>query len=294
MQLVDPLQTARFKFIDFLLHFKGKLTRSEIVCRFGIGEATASRTIASYIEINPEAVVFLGSRNGYIAAEKFISAENHLAEDGLRYLAYGKVEETFLVETFGTGKVTIEQQLDARLIGSITRTMVNSQQVLIEYSSASSGKKTRILSPHSLFESSGSWYFRAYDFSVSEYRTFKFTRVVSAIPLGGEPSSKFSKSRDSTWNRIRNIHLIPHPNSNHPDSQFLDLGLPGAGQKTIAASEACLGFLLNDLRVDCSKTYKLDSKQYPLALKNIDELYDIESMKMAPGFCIQRNNSSRN
>lgn len=285
---MDPQLAARFKFIDFLLLFKGRLTRTELVSRFGVGEATASRTIASYQDIRPDVMVFLGSRNGYEVTAGFVPSEVHNAEDGLRYLAYGTISETFAVETFGPDVVTLQAPLSAVLVGTITRAIVNHYQVNIEYSSATTGPKSRMILPHSLFKAGGGWYFRAYDYSVSDYRTFKFTRILSAILLGKPTQLKFTKERDSAWHRMRYVQLIPHPKSTNPESHLLDLGMPADGVRELAVSEACLGFVLTDLRVDCSKAHKLDPKEYPLALANLVELEDVESMSIAPGF--QRRN----
>jgi hypothetical protein len=284
MQHTDPQLTARFQFIDFLLLFKGRLTRTELVARFGIGEATASRTIAAYIETYPHAMIFHGSRNGYEAAAGFIPASIHYAENGLRYIAYGKIDETYPVETFGPATIDLKPDINASFAATITRAIVNQHQINLEYLSTTSGTKPRIILPHSLFEASGSWYFRAYDYSVSDYRTFKFTRALSAISLGTPAHLSFTRNKDAAWQRIRYVQLIAHPKSIHPDSHLLDLGMPATGIKELAVSEACLGFVLTDLRVDCSRTGKLDAKEYPLKLVNLAELEDVESMTIAPGF----------
>ncbi|MEZ2604114.1 WYL domain-containing protein [Kluyvera intermedia] len=284
MQPVDPQLIARFQFIDFLLLFKGRLTRTELVTRFGIGEATASRTIAAYIETYQNAMIFKGSRNGYEAAAGFIPASVHCAENGLRYIAWGKIDESYPVETFGPETINLKPDLNASLVATITRAIVNQHQVNIEYQSTTSGTKPRFILPHSLFEASSAWYFRAYDYSVSDYHTFKFTRVLSAISLGIPAQLSYTRNKDATWQRIRYVQLIAHPKSIHPDSYLLDLGMPATGIKELAVSEACLGFVLRDLRVDCSQTGKLDAREYPLRLVNLVELEDVESMAIAPGF----------
>jgi hypothetical protein len=63
-----------------------------------------------------------------------------------------------------------------------------------------------------------------------------------------------------------------------------DLGIKDREIRTLTISEAMLGFVLTNLRVDCSKGHKLDYKAYPLALKNHSELTTISSMLIAPGF----------
>ena len=281
---MDPQLLDRYKFIDFLIMFKGRLTRSELVKRFTIGEATASRTIASYIEAYPSVIEYKGPRKGYIVRQGFTPTFAHEALAGLKYVATGELLEKVDVACFGFQINRMQKILDAREVAVITRSIVDKSLVSLEYVSATSGSKRRNVAPHAIFEAGGAWYFRAYDTATLEFRTFHFSRIASAVNLGPAEHPAQLEARDDSWHRMRIIRLMPHPKNPLPDAQLLDLGVGDKEIKELMVSEACLGFVLTDLRVDCSKARKLNCYEYPLALKNRSELEAVESMSFSPGF----------
>lgn len=281
---LDPQQDDRYRFMDFLLVFKGRFNREEIVRRFSIGEATASRSIAAFLEAYPGVLDYLGPRKGYKAKSGFTSRHSHDSLAGLRYLASGTLHQKIDVKNYGGTEYNLHKTLNVASVSAITRAVVNQYEVSIQYVSTSSGAKTRNIAPHAVFSAGGTWYFRAYDFSSYEFRTFKFSRLESAIDMGQVESSKYLGKRDDAWHRMRIVQLVPHPKNPNPDAQLLDLGIRAGEIRELMVSEACLGFILNDLRVDCSKGNKLSWNEYPLSLKNRDELANIESIVFAPGF----------
>ncbi|MEO3865262.1 WYL domain-containing protein [Rheinheimera fenheensis] len=281
---LDLVLAERYRFIDFLLLFKGQLTRAELVERFNIGEATASRAIASFLEKHPEEVEFLGPRYGYRANPFYQHKYEHDAVTGLQYLAYGTRTQKLDIQRYGIDNYKLANQLDVANVASVCRAIVNSASLHIQYVSATSGVKDRVVSPHSLFEAGGLWYFRAYDKSAYEFRTFKFSRVIKVFQLHHESSEEHSKDRDDGWNRQRTLELMAHPRNPVPDAQLSDLGIKDGEYRSILVSEALVGFVLTDMRVDCSSGHKLSYLEYPLALKNRAELLSVESMSFAPGF----------
>ena len=279
LQLAD-----RYRFIDFLLMFKGGFMRLELVKRFGIGEATASRTIASFIAAYPNVIQYQGSRRGYTAHKGFAPEFKHDALAGLRYVAAGELVEQVDVVGYGVPSHKLQKTLDVTSVATITQAIVNRYLISIDYVSTTSGARRRNVVPHAVFEAGAAWYFRAFDTASTEFRTFKFCRINSVIVIGPTEQTSQDRDRDDSWNRMRVVRLIPHPKNPLPDAQVLDLGISDKESKEILVSEACLGFLLTDFRVDCSRNHKLNYYEYPLALENRNELESVESMGTAPGF----------
>ena len=284
MAIPDPILLERHKFIDFLLLFKGRLTRAELVKRFKIGEATASRAIAAFMNTHPDVIELQSNKKGYYARSGFTPEYSHSALAGLKYIASGELTEKISVRSYSIDIYQLHRELDAKIVAAITRAIVNRCIVAIEYVSTTSGCQTRNVIPHAVLESSGSWYFRAYDSLSREFRTFKFSRVVSAVILGAAENPQYSESKDEAWHRMRLVRLLPHPKNPNPDAMAADLGVIDSEIKELMVAEACLGFVLTDLRVDCSKYHRLPFYEYPLALQNREELEDVQSMKLSPGF----------
>lgn len=294
----DNSAIEKFQFIEFILLFKGQLTRNELVIRFTIGEATASRIIASYIAEHPHQMVFMGSRIGYIISKNFTQYYQHNIEQSLQYLAYGEISARLPITHYGNLYFESTLDLDLNNVAHITRAIVNGEWLEIKYFSTSSGHTTKQIKPHSLFKAGNFWYFRAFDYKQHEnhdplnpsfipkyYRNLKFSRVIkvqnSTLELSHDP---ITKERDTEWNNYRYLQLIPHPKAHYPESQMLDLGIKQGEMKEILVPEAIAGFILIDLRVDCSPAANLNPSEYPLRLHNVQELSHIPSMIMAPGF----------
>tara|TARA_R110001592_G_scaffold81333_7_gene241455 strand:+ start:2177 stop:3037 length:861 start_codon:yes stop_codon:yes gene_type:complete len=286
MSNADLPQQERYRFMDMLLLFKGSFTRTEIVNRFGIGEATASRSIASFIHCFPNVVEYQGPIKGYVAQLGFSPTFEQNAIQGLRYLANAELRQKIEVRTYGLPTYCIHKALDLGVVSAVTRAIVNNGTVRIEYVSVSSGATTRSIAPHSLFYANSLWYFRAYDFNSCEFRTFKFSRLLAAIDSREQRSHSSGAEKDDSWNRMRVVQLIPHPRTADPQAHLLDIGVSAGAVRELIINEACLGFVMTDLRVDCSRGHRLNSLEYPLALRNVDELESIDSMVFAPGFVI--------
>jgi hypothetical protein len=287
MSNTDSQALDRFKLIDFLLYFKGGFMRSELVAITGIGEATASRTAASFMEKNPESAQFLGSRKGHIASFGYAPLFEHEPELALSYIAKGQLSTFVNTNVYGPKTKTLNTTLSNDIVSSLTRGIVQSREVAITYVSTTSGEKVRIVSPHSIFSAGGYWYFRGFDEQSGEFRTFKFSRVSKATDMWDSTRQLTRKQllkEDKAWNRLRSVQLAPHPKHPTPDAQSLDLGIKDEETKELMISEALLGFVLTDLRVDCSKKRALSCHEYPLVLLNRDNLDDVESMIFAPGF----------
>lgn len=280
----DDIFIERFDFIEFLLLFTGKFTRSALVKRFNIGEATASRTIAAYLNNHPSLVEYQGPRNGYLLKEDTVLGANWDAEAGLKYIAYGILVEQMNIKSYGVKKIQLHKSSNTKIVATLTSAICMKKLVAIEYISTSSGSKTRTVAPHSLFESAGAWYFRAYDMDSYEFRTFKFNRIASAVSIKSNTKENQLINKDVAWHRMRIVQLAPHPKNKLPNAQLLDLGIQDGEIKELVISEAMLGFELNNLRVDCSKNHKLNYFEYPLALMNREQLERIDSMHIAPGY----------
>lgn len=284
MTKTDPIQLERHTFIDFLLLFKGRFNRAELVKRFGVGSATASRLIATYIESHPNVVEFQSNSRGYFATNGFTPDHDHNTLDGLEYVASGVLTNRLDVDHYGADNYHLQRPLEARRVAAITRAIINGHIVNMEYLATGSGSTIRNVVPHALFNASGCWYFRAYDTLAREFNTFQFSRVMAAIDLGTATNPQQSGKQDSQWHQMRRVQLMPHPKNPQPNALVADFGLEDSAVRELMIAETRLGLVLTELRVDCSKTRKLCYQQYLFALKNREELEDIDSMQFAPGF----------
>lgn len=275
--------SKRLALIDQYLLFQGQVCRANLIKHFGIGIATASRTLKEYQIKYPGNMDYSLSARSYVAAKQFKPAYKHDVDRALALIAFGldirEVEEA----RFGQAQLTPFSVLSSEIVSGVTRAMVKEEPIEIEYASGSSGLTKRTVMPRALFQGGGVWYFRAFDTLRTEYRTFRLNRVrsVGATQRVLEHSPEVL---DTEWEKQVTLTLAPNPKRENQEALREDLGLIDKPVQNITTNAVTAGFVLIDLRVDCSSDGSLDPFEYHLRLMNLHELQSVDSMDIAPGF----------
>lgn len=278
---MDTHAAQRLELIDMHLFFYGRINRGILVEHFNIGTATASRTLREYIERWPEnAQLIAGKSGGYFYKDSFEPAFNHDTNKALHLLCTGGVVQQLCVQNYGPPVPAFTKLLDAALVAPIMRAMVARGAVKIAYVSGTSGQDTRVVHPRNIFYGGGAWYYRAYDEIHGEYRSFRFSRTLTVTASKGN----HIPGGDCEWNERAILSLAPHNRHPNPEIHAMDLGMTDKLVTNILTNAVVAGFVLTDLRVDCSVHGSLDPYEYPLRLMNRDELEAVESMAIAPGY----------
>lgn len=276
--------TKRLALIDQYLLFRGQVSRADLINHFDIGIATASRTLKEYRAKFPDNMEYSVSDRSYVSASQFKSAYEHNVSQALALIAYGLEIREIEGARFGqAGPAPFSAPLSSDVVSYVTRAMVGGKPVDIEYASGSSGGTKRTIIPHSLFQGGGAWYIRAFDALRLEYRTFRLSRVRSA-ENSKESLTRFRGKPDTEWENQITLTLAPHPRRENQEALREDLGLNDKPVKNVTTNAVTAGFVLIDLRVDCSPEGALNPYEYHLRLMNLHELRNVESMKIAPGF----------
>ncbi|MBY6094680.1 helix-turn-helix transcriptional regulator [Ferrimonas balearica] len=271
----------RFRVIDFYLTFFGSFQRAKLMQHSEISVATASRDISAFKKVNPDEIKYLSKKKIYCATDSFCTQYSHDPVTALKYLA---AANEVVMDAQYAGDVIQADKLDSGIVSNITRSIYNNTILKVDYYSARSGKGTREWSPHSVFHCNNSWYCRAFDRKRNEFRTFRLSRVLSTSELNECSSLLEREPNDVEWNEKITITLGPHKKHPYPGAVRLDNALPPNGVKNIHISAALAGFELTRLRVDASLGGRLDPHQFPLQVLNIEEVKDVSSIRMAPGF----------
>lgn len=276
--------TRRLALIDQYLYFRGQVCRADLIKHFDIGIATASRTLKEYRAKYPDNMTYSVSDRSYVAAKEFKPAFNHDVSRALALIAYGLEIREIEGARFGQEMLTsFSAPLSSGVVSAVTRAMVRGTPIDIEYASGSSGATKRMVVPHSLFQGGGVWYVRAFDALRSEYRTFRLNRIRNVENIC-EKQKPLIPSVDSEWEKLITLTLAPHPRRENQEALREDLGLTDKPVKNVATNAVIAGFVLIDLRVDCSAEGSLNPFEYHIRLMNLHELENVESMKIAPGF----------
>jgi len=260
VQRVESLshaQRERLAYIDFRLYFFGEIGRPDLIDRFGVAPAGATRDLALYREIAPQNIEFDGSNKIYRIGKTFSPIFEHATQRVLSALALGfgdgvNVESQPLLPCESPAALS-SPRMD--VLAPICRAIHAKQPIAIRYHSMSSGESERIIVPFALVDTGLRWHVRAFDRKSGEFRDFVVTRIEAPTLVDEEPKANERPDNDIQWTRIVELDLVPQRPGNldqvqipRPDSnagrcarsRLPHRGLPQPrGQHLSAASQGC-------------------------------------------------------
>ena len=283
-KFIGGKQQVRLVYLEYRLYFFGELKRSDIIDRFNVAPACATRDIAAYRQLVPENIFLDSSDKTYKISAGFKPYFQHSPEGVLSSLASGFGDFVEVpckaVNAISPGCL---QTLDVNVLAVISRSIYSGKIVRLEYLSRSSGKSYREVAPHVLVSSGFRWHIRAFDRNRKAFRDFVLSRIISATMLDENSAPHEHKDCDMEWNRLVDLRLVPHPASAYREIIEQDYRMNN-GSLNLRVRSAVAGYFLRYWNVDCSVGHKLDSLQYELHLSNPISLYDVSSALMAPGY----------
>lgn len=277
-------QKERLRFIDFRLYFLAKLNRSDLIERFGIKEAAATRDISIYRDLNPESVVYDSTAKSYFKATGFKPYFSYKALDVLYTLATG-IGDDSVIEQHELVPCEIPKQLnqpDVDILATLVSAISLKKSVSVEYYSVSSGESQREIVPFTLVNNGLRWHIRGYDRKRERFGDFVLTRFTKARISSQDPTGHELKDHDDQWNRVVELDLVPHPKHRHKKAIELDYQMK-EGLLKVKVRAAVAGYLLRLWNVDCSTNHSLKGEEYHLWLKNTLALYGVDNITIAPG-----------
>ncbi|SCY11849.1 WYL domain-containing protein [Pseudomonas flexibilis] len=288
-RLIESLtqsQRDRLAFVELRVRFLGEIRRHDLVTRFGIQSAAASRDLALYKDLAPGNIDYDSKGKSYVLGPRFQPIFNFLPERVLSWLTqgFGDGEPMWLspwVTSESPSRLT-HPNLD--VLASVTRAIHHKCPLGIEYHSISSGRNQREIVPFALIDNGLRWHVRAFDRNFQEFRDFVLTRISNPVVLNGQPAAVHEVSdQDMQWARIAELELVPHPNQPRPEITEMDYGMRD-GVLRIKLRAATAGYVLREWSVDCSPDHSLRGHEYRLWLKNPSALSGVRNAVLAPGY----------
>lgn len=283
--LTQP-QRDRLSFVELRVRFIGEIRRQDLVSRFGIQSAAATRDLALYKELAPNNIDYDSKGKSYVIGTDFSPIFNFPPERVLTWLSQG----------FGDGepmllKPWVSCEIPSRLthpyleiLASVTRAIHLQCPLKIEYFSISSGKSVREIIPFALTDNGLRWHVRAFDRKSQEFRDFVITRIKQPIVMkGAEVLTHEQSDQDIQWTRIVELELVPHPDQPYPEITEMDYAMSN-GVLPVKLRAATAGYTLRKWSVDCSPDHSLHGHEYRLWLKDHLALYGVKNAVLAPGY----------
>lgn len=278
-------QRERLAYIEFRLYFLGEVSRGDLIKRFGVAPAAATRDFALYKELFPDNIEFDTTSKTYVIRDSFTPAFEHVSERVLTALSQG----------FGDGVNPIAgslieceipvplNRIKIHVLAPITRAIHLGKAVRLNYISHTSGPSAREIVPFAIATDGLRWHVRAFDRKNQDFRDFVISRMNKTIVLSEKIQKHELPSSDIQWNRIVELVLVPHPDRKHPEITMNDYEMQN-GELHLKLRAAMAGYVLRQWHVDCSPDHRLTDEAFRLWLKDPLALYGVGSASFAPGY----------
>ena len=256
-------QRDRLAFIELRLRFVGEIRRQDLVARFGIQAAAATRDLGQYKELGPRNLEYDTKGKVYVRSEWFRPVFDFPAERVLTWLSqgFGDGEPSRLRSLVTCEGSALSTSLDLEMLSVLTRAIHKKTAVEISYRALSSGLTTREIVPFAFADNGQRWHVRGYDRRSGDFRDFALTRIADARFVSGAVKEHETADQDIQWNRVAEIELVPHPaNVQHPDTIEAEYGME-SGVLRMRVRAAMAGYLMRRWNVDCTEDHSLKGEE---------------------------------
>ena len=269
----------RYRLIETVAWWEGRLTTGHLMQSFGISRQQASKDINSYIsDYAPKNLEYDKHLKGYVPSRHFkplfiddsASAYLHLLNqnyeraphiDGLA-LAYAHTE------VLGVPDRSVRPEVLRPLLKACREGL----RLECEYVSFSTPDvETRLIAPHTLIYTGMRWHVRAYCEKNRDYRDFVLSR------FRGEPGlmddlSEHTRDLDCGWNTELAVVIVPDSRLKPEQRTIIeaDYGMQD-GQLLIETRGALVQYVLQRYQIDPTKVHAKATAQQ-IVVANLDEL----------------------
>lgn len=283
-------QKDRLKHIELRIRFLGEVRRTDLMQRFAIQSAAASRDLALYKELAPHNIDYDNKGKRYLLGGQFSPLFSLPASQVLSWMAEQVGDSTSPDHEPLLPCVMLPRLAhpDLDVLAGVTRAIHFKHAISIRYNSISSGESRREIVPFALLDTGLRWHVRAFDRKTCEFRDFVLTRIHDPVACTDGAAQRHElPDQDMQWTRIVELELVPHPDRPRPDITQTDYNMSG-GKLTLKIRAALAGYALRKWSVDCTPNHSLQGPEYRLWLKDHLALYGAETAVLAPGYTHQQ------
>jgi predicted DNA-binding transcriptional regulator YafY len=268
----------RYRLIETIVWWEGRLTTGHLIQSFGISRQQASKDINTYInEHAPKNLTYDKYLKGYVPTKQFQPLFIDDSASAYLHLLNQNHERAPHIEGLAVAYAHTEvlQVPDRSIRPEILRPLLKACRLGLrletEYVSlANPTPETRLIAPHTLVYTGMRWHVRAYCEKNGQYRDFVLSR------LRGEPevldTSEFSREADTGWNAQVNVIIEPDPRLTVDQKRIIenDYGMQN-GQLIVPTRGALVQYVLQRFQIDANKVESKASAQQ-IVVANLDAL----------------------
>ena len=268
----------RYRFIETLALWEGRLTTRHLCETFGIGRQQASKDINNYLrEVGPANLVYDKYLKGYKPTPEFQpKVTMGLADEYLHLMARNN-ELMNVFESLSLNVANVEvlnvpvRDVSPEILRPIMQAARQQRRLEVDYVSINNpDREGRIIVPHTLVFTGLRWHVRAWCEKNQSYRDFVLSRFRDTPEI--MDSSDHGVDGDTDWNTQVVIRIVPHPHLS-PEQQSVvevDYGMED-GVLAIKTRARLVPYALKLLHIDPDEALD-DPKAQQIVVENRQEL----------------------
>lgn len=272
----DLLQ--RYRLIEIIALWEGRLTTNQLCNTFGIGRQQASKDLNDYLSTIGEGnLTYDKQLKGYRPTLSFNpKVTSGVADEYLHLLSRNReLNHTFEqlpLQTANTEVVQIPlRNVEPEIIRTLVTAARNQKRVEVDYVSLQNpSREGRIISPHTLVYSAFRWHLRAYCEKNKDFRDFVLSRFRGKPNIEGDAAT--SASDDERWTHKVTLKITPDQRLSKEQRKIIeqDYGMQ-RGTLKITTRAALAQYVLQALRID-PHVINAKAEAQQIIVQNLEEL----------------------
>lgn len=271
-------QLLRYRYIELIALWEGRLTTRQLCDTFGIGRQQANKDLISYRRgLSQGDLVYDAVAKYYSPSEDFApTLTQGLASEYLQMAAQQSDVQQILGD-LPVASANVEviaaplREVPASLLRPIIRAMAESRRIDVDYVSLNNpDREGRIIVPHTLVWTGYRWHVRAWCEKNLDFRDFVLSRFRGDADLMDE--SDHREVNDQAWHTHVTLEITPDGRLT-PDQQEViahDYGMTN-GQLKLTVRAKLAPYLLQLLNLNVGKQLE-DARAQQIVLANYDEI----------------------
>lgn len=269
----------RYRLIEIIALWEGRLTTNHICHSFGIGRQQASKDINTYLrELAPGNLVYDRHLKGYVPAAGFkpVVTRGQVGEYQDLLARQQSLSDTFSELELGLPGNAVILEPSRHIAPETMRAVVNAtryhRQLKASYVSLSRPEAAdSLLEPHSLVCTGNNWHVRAWCSANREFRDFALSRF-QGQPEALRQKSRHAAQQDEDWQRLVTLEIAPDQRLTEAQQQIIanDYGME-QGYLSIETRAALAPYVLSRLGITFDNSHP-DPLVQQLELANPDQL----------------------
>jgi predicted DNA-binding transcriptional regulator YafY len=268
----------RYRFIETIALWEGRLTTRHLCDTFGIGRQQASKDINNYIrEVAPDNLEYDKYLKGYKPTGAFTpQVTQGLADEYLHLMARNNelmnVFESLSLDVANVEVLSVPvRDVKPEVLRPIMQAARQQKRLDVDYVSINNpNREGRIIVPHTLVYTGLRWHVRAWCEKNLQYRDFVLSRFRDIPEI--MDNSEHGAEGDTDWNTQVTVRITPDPRLAQEQREVVeaDYGMEN-GALEVRSRARLVSYVLRLLHIDPNEV-KEDPTAQQIVLENRDEL----------------------